>query len=351
MATLYGKLDRVKQYTTSTGTGTVSLNGAAFGALQTWVNGGAVSGVQYQYLIEEGQDSEWGFGVFTSGSPNTFSRDTVIGSIIGGTSGSTKMNLGGSATICCIDSKFSGLLVNYDAVILAESSLTHYWKLNEAAGATSFADSKGSTALTITSDTAGNIAAGYKGTINDGQSAVLFRGIAAAKNGNGNIVIPSGVGPSSGSWSLEMIIGFDGWYGAVIGVPLCIDNNGSAGTLLFYNRNDAFDRKDALWFSMAGGVDNWQPDTRLRIGRGTHIVVTIDSVANKCTIYNNGVKCPTQFTGTVYQQASNGGLGTYIPSRDAGIYPFAGKISKFAIYNTALSEATCLAHADAAGLA
>lgn len=350
MTSLIGILDRVKQTTPSTGTGSLNLTGAAFGNFQTWANGGAVSGFVYPYLIEDGADSEWGFGAVTlAGGTWSISRDTVIGSIIGGTSGTSKINIvSGSATVACAANHLTQPLVSYDATILAESSLTHYWKLNEAAGSTSFADSKGATALTITSDTAGNIAAGWKGTVQDGQSAVLFRGIAAAKT-NGIINIPSGVMPASGSWSWEMVLGWEGLFTAVIGVPMCIDTSGTNMSMGYYIRNDQFAVKNCIWFSLAGGVDNWQPDSAVRIGRGTHLVCTVDSVANKTTLYNNGVKVPTQFTGTAYQTAA-GGLGTYLPSRDAGVYAYAGKISKFAIYNAALTEAQAQAHADAAGL-
>lgn len=74
--------NRVKETTDTTGTGTLDLNGAptgfrAFGDEFT-------SGDEVYYLIVDDPDNptdyEYGIGTFTSGTPDTLSRDTVEGS-------------------------------------------------------------------------------------------------------------------------------------------------------------------------------------------------------------------------------------------------------------------------------
>ncbi|MFD1627643.1 SPRY domain-containing protein [Azospirillum griseum] len=70
--------DRVKQTTTSTGTGTVALTGMVQG-FQTFAQA-FPSGTQVYYCIADGTDWEVGIGTFTVGSPGSLSRDTVLDS-------------------------------------------------------------------------------------------------------------------------------------------------------------------------------------------------------------------------------------------------------------------------------
>jgi hypothetical protein len=74
--------DRVKETTTTTGTGTISLGGAATG-FRTF-SSAFVSGQKVFYTIENGASWEVGEGTVTSGTPWTLSRDTVLDSSAGG---------------------------------------------------------------------------------------------------------------------------------------------------------------------------------------------------------------------------------------------------------------------------
>jgi hypothetical protein len=72
--------DRVKETTTTTGTGTVNLSGAVTG-FQTFVSGIGTTNICYYVIAGQGT-SQWevGTGTVTSGSPDTLSRTTVLSS-------------------------------------------------------------------------------------------------------------------------------------------------------------------------------------------------------------------------------------------------------------------------------
>jgi hypothetical protein len=90
--------NRVKVNTATTGTGTVTLGAASSNAFCTFAEAGIANGNVVSYLIEEGTDFEIGRGTYTSAG-TTLSRDTVLLSKIGGTAGTSKMNLGGVAVV------------------------------------------------------------------------------------------------------------------------------------------------------------------------------------------------------------------------------------------------------------
>lgn len=90
--------NRVKVNTATTGTGTATLGAASSNAFCTFAEAGVANADVVPYVIEEGNDFEIGIGTYTS-SGTTLSRDTVVLSKIGGTQGTSKMNLAGGATV------------------------------------------------------------------------------------------------------------------------------------------------------------------------------------------------------------------------------------------------------------
>ena len=77
--------DRVAETTTTTGTGTIQLGGAVDGKFRTFV-AGAGSGNTVPYVVVHRTANEWevGYGVVTSGSPDTLTRTGVYSSSNGG---------------------------------------------------------------------------------------------------------------------------------------------------------------------------------------------------------------------------------------------------------------------------
>lgn len=73
--------DRVKETTTTTGTGTLSLGGAVSGKFQTFVAGVGDAAVTL-YAMEHQSADEWevGVGTVTDATPDTLSRTTILAS-------------------------------------------------------------------------------------------------------------------------------------------------------------------------------------------------------------------------------------------------------------------------------
>jgi hypothetical protein len=89
--------DRVRESSTSSGTGSITLGGAFVG-YQTFASAIASGSTVYYTIhnITPGNEAEWEVGVGTFTSPSTLSRDTVFSSSAGGT---TKVNFTGSSIL------------------------------------------------------------------------------------------------------------------------------------------------------------------------------------------------------------------------------------------------------------
>lgn len=87
--------DRVQETTTTTGTGTINLAGAAT-QCQSFVSGIGSGNITY-YTILGGNGTDWevGIGTVTSGSPNTLSRSTILASSNSGSA----ISLTGTSTV------------------------------------------------------------------------------------------------------------------------------------------------------------------------------------------------------------------------------------------------------------
>ena len=90
--------DRVKETTTTTGTGTVNLGGAETG-YESFVSGvGTTNTTFYAIELNSAGEFEVGIGTVTDASPDTLSRDTVISS----SNGDAKVNFSaGTKNVFC----------------------------------------------------------------------------------------------------------------------------------------------------------------------------------------------------------------------------------------------------------
>ena len=90
--------DRVRETSTSQGTGTINLAGAVKG-FQTFVSGIGTGNTTYYAIFEEGTNLfEIGLGTVTDATPDTLSRTTVLSNSSGNTS-NIDFNSGGSSTL------------------------------------------------------------------------------------------------------------------------------------------------------------------------------------------------------------------------------------------------------------
>ena len=99
---------RVKQQTTTTGTGTIDLDTSVDG-FQTFVSGIGNGNTTY-YVIESGDDYEIGIGTVTDASPDTLSRDTVLESSNSG----SKITLAGTSDVYCSQPGSKAVLIDDD---------------------------------------------------------------------------------------------------------------------------------------------------------------------------------------------------------------------------------------------
>ena len=90
--------DRVRETSTSQGTGTINLAGAVTG-FKTFVSGIGTGNTTYYAIFEEGTNLfEIGLGTVTDATPDTLSRTTVLSNSSGNTS-NINFNSGGSSTL------------------------------------------------------------------------------------------------------------------------------------------------------------------------------------------------------------------------------------------------------------
>jgi len=90
--------DRVKETSTTTGTGTLDLAGAVSGFV-TFVAGIGNSNTTYYAIHEQGTSNfEIGIGTVTDAATDTLARDTVLSNSLGNTS---KINFSGTLDVFC----------------------------------------------------------------------------------------------------------------------------------------------------------------------------------------------------------------------------------------------------------
>ena len=94
--------------------------------------------------------------------------------------------------------------LGYDATVLAESSLVHYWKMQEAAGATSIADSKGSLTGTV------------NGGITFGAGGMFGNGVAPTFNGSTGYISFSSVWGTDAQWTYEAWVDITAFHASLV---------------------------------------------------------------------------------------------------------------------------------------
>jgi hypothetical protein len=231
--------------------------------------------------------------------------------------------------------------MSYDSTILAESTLTHYYKCNETSG-TTLSDSKGSANLTVGMDVFGSPGA-YP------VPAYAVNSIALLMDGEPSVYLEYGDDVAGQSYSR----GASGY--AASSAQLIPTGTGNVTVELWCELYRT--PSDYAVMFLHGGSGNSctvMLDNTQHLGDGTtfgsfvfaastlyHVVYTYDGTTT--LIYVNGTVQFTRTATRVSTVSGNAYLGTNNDLSAFGYY-FPGNMSKLAIYSSALTSTDITAH-------
>lgn len=214
--------NRVEVFTSSTGTGAVVPGAATSNAVASFSEAGIPNNATVTYCIEEGNDFEIGPGVYTTAAGGSLTRPGPYLSKIGGTAGTSLMNLTGAAKIRIVVAKEDIIrkpATSTDRAIATWNGTAGDELRNNSAGP--LVDANGRIILGGLT----NVAEVIGGT---STPFMQFHGVAG--NGNADMVLARW-SPNSGSATLY--IAKSRAAGSVVGVYTVVQNNDDLGVISF----------------------------------------------------------------------------------------------------------------------
>jgi len=240
--------DRVKETSTSTGTGTINLAGAVLG-FETFVAGIGDSNTTFYSIVNENGEFEVGEGTVTDASPDTLSRTTIFSS--SNSDSAVDFSAGTKDVFCTLPAskfvpgKFIGS--NFGNSILVGHSTTG--SLNNAIGNVGV----GVTALDALATADNNVAVG-------------FGALSALASGSQNVAVGQDALTVNNSGSENTALG---------GRSSRLLANGTGNTTVGYNAGTAMNNADADYNILVGhsAGDN------ITEGAGNVIIGSVDAAA------------------------------------------------------------------------
>lgn len=240
-------IDRVKETTTTTGTGTVNLAGAVTG-FQSFVSGVGTTNTCF-YCIEHQTQNEWeiGIGTVTDASPDTLSRTTILG----GTNGTSAVNFSaGTKNVFCIAPGTYGFPYIRDASTFA------IYASNQTLGSTTAGNARGNNSidLQLVRDNANRVASGFCSVITGGQSNRVAGDNSIVCGGESNWITQANVNYQSIVGGIGNQITTTGGSNTIVGGAT---NTISAGGVGFIGGGESNTLSSSdLYNSIVGGFTN-----------------------------------------------------------------------------------------------
>lgn len=200
----------VKVYTSTTGTGTVTL-GAAVPSFITFATAGVTTGSTVSYAIEDGNNREVGTGVYTSGA------ETLTRSVVTSTNSNALISLSGNAVVF-----ITGLAADLssDTAATANTLVMRDGSGNFALGTPTSGTLSNCTSLPLTTGVTGTLPIANGGT--NSTATPTAGGIAygtgtayaiSSAGTSGQVLTSTGSGAPSWSSITSGSVGSDGYYG------------------------------------------------------------------------------------------------------------------------------------------
>ncbi len=232
-----------------------------------------------------------------------------------------------ASAIAALASGGGGSTIAYDAAILATSTLSAYWKCNDAAGSSSAADALGGAAMTVSGS---GIAFGSAGILADGDTSSA----ASPSSSPHYLTLPTASFPTA-PFTLEFLVSNAGLGGVT---PMIVLYGGDSNYLI------------TLYFN--GTSNGWviiPTSAFVSYSFGfAPILFAITITTGQMVLYVNGIP---YFTTTSVPTITSTGNGIYFAGCPGETnFNFNGKLGKIALYSSVLTQAQLNAHVTAAGL-
>jgi len=250
---------------------------------------------------------------------------------------------------------------DYAVEVLADAPVA-YWKLDDALGVTSYADSSGNGVALHKGSASPNSPVMQSGALRTGGQSARFDAISSLSCDPGDAGFASLAVSPDRKFSLECVVATPTWLGTsrahfIRKTVYSFNTNFSNDYVLGFDSDGTF-RLVFGWTNNGGGGSDRQIKApfELEAGRIYHVLCTsdVDPDTDVCTVrmYING-ELVTEASGGIFTSPpinSNNSL-TINGQSNWGAWSFEGRVSDIAIYNSPLSAARALTHARAAGLA